>query len=115
MPLRLISLAGFCLLLIYPLASQAQLPGAASVGMTYYAQWKVSSDDFGVTPPDAPFLGKHEVCGIGPEITLPLASKSKLYGFANFRYFWETGAISTLEGDGFLRTLTFPISGIPLQ
>mgnify|MGYP001812405456 CR=1 FL=1 len=91
------------------------MDGAASAGVVYYAQWKVSRDDFGVTPPGGPFLGKHEVYGIGPEITLPLASKSKLYGFANFRYFWETGAISTLEGDGFLRTLTFPISGIPLQ
>ena len=91
------------------------MDGAASAGLVYYAQWKVSSDDFGVTPPDGRFLGKHEVYGIGPEISLPLASKSKLYGFANLRYIWETGARSTLEGDTLLLTLSFPIPSIPLQ
>jgi hypothetical protein len=91
------------------------MDGAASAGLAYYAQWKVSKDDFGVTPPAGPFLGRHEVYGIGPELTLPLASKSKLYGFANLRYFWETGAKSTLEGETFLLTLSFPIPSISLQ
>ncbi len=91
------------------------MDGAASAGLAYYAQWKVSRDDFGATPPAGPFLAKHEVYGFGPELTLPLASKSKLYGFANLRYFWETGAKSTLEGDTFLLTLSFPIPSISLQ
>jgi hypothetical protein len=61
-----------------------------------------------------PKIGKHEVYGFGPEVTLPLASKSKLYGFANLRYFWETDAKSTLEGETLLLTITLPIPSIPL-
>ena len=91
------------------------MDGAASAGIAYYAQWKVSDDDFGISLPGGPRVGKHEVYGIGPEVTLPLASKSKLYGFANLRYFWESGAKSTLEGETLLVTLTFPIPSIPLQ
>ena len=91
------------------------MDGAASAGLAYYAQWKVSRDDFGVTPLGGPFLGQHEVYGVGAELMLPLASKSKLYGFANLRYFWETGAKTTLEGEALLLTLSFPFPSIPLQ
>jgi hypothetical protein len=91
------------------------LDGAANAGLAYYAQWKVSSDDFGATPPAGPFLGKHEVYGIGPELILPLASKSKLYGFASLRYFWETGARTALEGESFVLTFVFPIPSVPLK
>jgi hypothetical protein len=91
------------------------MDGAASAGIAYYAQWKVSNDDFDAPLPGDPRVGKHEVFGIGPEITLPLASKSKLYGFANLRYFWESGAKSTLEGETLLLTFTFPIPSIALQ
>ena len=52
--------------------------------------------------------------GIGPEETLPLATKKTLYGFVNARYFWEFGAESTLEGNTFVLTLTFPIPSVPL-
>jgi hypothetical protein len=91
------------------------MDGAASAGLAYYAQRKLTRDDFGVSLPTDRRIGKHEVYGIGPEVTLPLASKSKLYGFANLRYFWESGARSTLEGETLLLTLTFPIPSIPLQ
>ena len=52
---------------------------------------------------------------LGPEVTIPLASKKKLYGFLNLRYIWETGARTTLEGNTFLLTLSFPVPSIPLQ
>ena len=91
------------------------MEGAASAGIAFYAQWKVSRDDFGATAPSGALVGKHEVYGIGPEVTLPLASNTRLYGFANLRYFWETGAKSTLEGDTLLLTFTFPIPSISLQ
>ena len=91
------------------------MDGAANFGLAYYAQWKVTSDDTGATPPADPLFGKHRVFAIGPEITLPLASQSKLYGFANLRYFWETGARSTLEGNTLVLTFTFPIPSMPLQ
>jgi hypothetical protein len=93
------------------------MDGAANVGIAYYAQWKVSDDDFGLgfTPPGGPLLDRHRVFGIGPEVTIPLASKSKLFGFLNLRYFWETGARTTLEGNTFLATFSFPVPSIPLQ
>ena len=96
------------------------LQGAASAGVAYYAQWKLSSDDLGLDPPGflLPIerkLPKHRVFGVGPELTLPIASKNKLYALANFRYFWEFGAKSMSEGESFLFTLTFPIPSIPLQ
>ena len=97
------------------------LGGLASAGVGYYGQWKLSSDDLGFDPPGfLPVtverrLPKHRVFGVGPELTLPIASKSKLYALANFRYFKEFGARSTTEGETFLFTLTFPIPGIALQ
>jgi len=90
--------------------------GAISVGIAYYAQWKTSSDDFGLDfdfPAD-PALGKHRVYGYGPEVTIPLASKKKLFGFLNLRYLKETGSRTALEGDTFVATFTFPIPSIPL-
>ena len=93
------------------------MDGAANVGIAYYAQWKVSDDDFGLgfTPPGGPLLDQHRVYGFGPEVTIPLASKKKLYGFLNLRYIWESGARTTLEGNTFLLTLSFPVPSIPLQ
>jgi hypothetical protein len=93
------------------------MDGAANVGIAYYAQWKVSDDDFGLgfTPPGGPLLDRHRVYGFGPEVTIPLASKSTLYGFLNLRYLWETGARTTLEGNTFLATFSFPVPSIPLQ
>ena len=91
--------------------------GALSVGIAYYAQWKLSDDDFGTNPslPVGPTIGKHRVFGFGPEITLPLASKRTLFGFLNLRYIRETGARTALQGDTFLATFTFPVPSIPLQ
>lgn len=92
------------------------LDGALSVGAAYYAQWKLTEDNLGeLERPNGPGLGKHRVYGVGPELTLPLATKKTLYGFVNARYFWEFGAESTLEGNTFVLTLTFPIPSVPLQ
>jgi hypothetical protein len=93
------------------------MEGALSVGVAYYAQWKMTNDDFGFdfSPPAGPLIGKHKVYGFGPDITIPLASKKKLYGFLNIRYFWESGARTTLEGDTFVVTFSFPVPSIPLQ
>ena len=90
--------------------------GALSVGVAYYAQWKLTNDDFGFdfSFPGGPIIGKHRVYGFGPEITLPIASKKNLFGFLNIRYFWETGARSTLEGNTFVATFSFPIPSVPL-
>jgi len=91
------------------------MDGAMSVGLAYYAQWKISKDDLGVVPPGGRDLDKHRIYAFGPEVTLPIASKQTLFGFLNLRYFWETGARNKLEGNTFLATFTFPVPSIPLQ
>jgi hypothetical protein len=96
------------------------LGGGANVGIAYYAQWKLTSDDLGVLPPDFPrpddrLLRKNRVYGVGPEITLPIATKATLYAFANVRYFWEFGARTTLQGYTLVATLTVPIPSIKLK
>lgn len=91
--------------------------GAISIGVACYAQWKLTRDDLGLElqPPSGRRLGKHEVYGIGPDVTLPIATKKKLYGFLNARYFWESGARSTLEGNSLLVSATFLIPSMSLQ
>jgi len=93
------------------------MDGALSVGAAYYAQWKLTEDEFGGDSvlPDGRDLGKNRVFAAGPELTLPIATKKKLFGFLNARYFWEFDAKSTLEGNTFVLTATFPIPSVPLQ
>jgi hypothetical protein len=93
------------------------MEGALNVGAAYYAQWKLSEDDLGldIELPGSRGLGKHQVYGLGPEVTIPIATKKKLYGFLNARYFWEFGAESTLEGESLVLTMTLPIPSVPLQ
>jgi hypothetical protein len=90
--------------------------GAILLGAAYYAQWKITDDDLGfdLELPDGRSLGKHRVYGLGPELTLPIATKKRLIGFVNLRYFWEFGARTTLEGNTFTFTLNFPIPSISL-
>ena len=93
------------------------LDGAANLGVAYYGQWKMTDDDIGIDIdlPPVFLIDKHRVYGVGPELTIPIATKKKLIGFVNARYFWETGARSTLEGNNFILTVTFPIPSVPLQ
>ena len=92
------------------------LEGALSVGAAYYAQWKVTDDDFGLgfqLPTDR-LVGKHEVFGLGPEVTVPLATSQKLIALVNVRYLWETGARTKTEGQTLTVTATFPVPSIPI-
>ena len=94
------------------------MEGALSVGAAYYAQWKVTPDDLGQDLEQllgVQELPKHRVFGVGPEVTIPIATKKKLIAFLNLRYFWEFGARTTLEGNTFTFTATFPIPSVPLQ
>lgn len=92
------------------------MAGAITAGIAYYGQWKVSDDDFGnIEEPDRDFFGRNRGFGVGPEITLPIASSSKLYGLFNLRYFWESGNRSTVEGEALVATITFPIPSVRLQ
>ena len=66
-------------------------------------------------PGDRKLLGRHRVYGFGPDVTIPIATKKKLIAFLNLRYFWETGARTTLEGNTFTFSATFPVPSIQLQ
>jgi hypothetical protein len=93
------------------------MEGALSVGAAYYAQWKLTEDDLGINSPlfSGRSIGKNSVYGVGPELTLPIATSQKLYGFLTARYLWEFDAKSTSEGETFVMTLTLPIPSVPLQ
>jgi hypothetical protein len=91
--------------------------GMWNVGLAYYAQFKVTDDDFGLDLSLPPTFqpAKHQGFGVGPEVSIPIASKRKLYGFLNFRYLWETGVRNNLEGNLFVVTASFPIPSPSLQ
>jgi hypothetical protein len=92
------------------------LHGAAGVGLAYYAQWKLTSDQMSLSPSllpgGAPDLDKHRVVGFGPDVTIPIATKSRLIALVNARYFWETGADLKTQGQTLMLTTTIPIGGI---
>ncbi len=98
------------------------LGGMMVVGAAYYAQWKLTADTLGsFTLPGgtvfSPDLGgiKHRVFGLGPDVTVPVASKSKLFALVNVRYLWEMGARSKTQGTGLALTATFPVPSVRLR
>ena len=97
------------------------LGGGLIVGGAYYAQWKLTEDQLaefvlpGGSEIDVDFPGKHRVFAFGPDVTLPVASKSKLFALVNVRYLWETGAQLKTEGDTLVVTATFPIPSVRLK
>jgi hypothetical protein len=95
--------------------------GGLNVGVAYYAQWKLSQDQLGQEIEDEfaaaglPLPGKHRGYGIGPELTIPIATKKSLIAMVTARYLWETGVRTNVEGRTFLAQVTFPIPSVPLQ
>jgi hypothetical protein len=91
------------------------LHGAASIGAAYYAQWKVTPDEFEMSPGVTQSVSvqkKHRVYGVGPEVTIPIATKTKLISLVNVRYMWEQGARLKTQGQTFIITNTIPVGGI---
>jgi hypothetical protein len=93
------------------------LEGAASVGLAYHAQYKLTHDDFGLpgTLPGGPLIGKHRVWGFGPDVTLPVATKSALIALVNVRYLWEVDARVKTQGQTLVITTTFPVPSIKIS
>ena len=97
------------------------LGGGLVIGGAYYAQWKLTRDqlaDFVLPGGDrvaVAFPNKHRVFAFGPDVTLPIASKSKLFALVNIRYFWETGARVKTEGQTLTITATFPVPSVKLK
>ncbi len=97
------------------------LGGGLVIGGAYYAQWKLTNDELGsfVLPGggtvEPELVNKHRVFAFGPDVTVPVATKTKLFALVNFRYLWETGARTKTEGSTFVVTATFPIPSVKLQ
>jgi hypothetical protein len=95
--------------------------GGVSVGMAYYVEWKITKDQLGEfvlpggKPIDVELPHKHNVWAVGPDVTLPVASKSKLFALVNVRYLWETGARMKTEGGTLVVTATLPIPSMKLK
>ena len=91
------------------------------IGAGYYAQWKLTADSLGiVTLPGRRTLSpdlepKHKVFAAGPDVTLPVATKAKLFALLNFRYLWEFGATTKTQGQSLVVTATFPIPSVKLH
>lgn len=90
------------------------LQGGLSVGLTYYATWKLTDDQFDDRLVGLLVRGKNRVYGLGPEVTLAIASRKTVYGFATVRYQWEMGARTTTEGGAFNILATFLLKPIKL-
>lgn len=54
-------------------------------------------------------------CALGPEVTLPLASKDTLIGFLTIRYEWEALARTTTQGSMLTVAAAFPFKPIKLK
>ena len=88
--------------------------GALSVGIAYYAQWKLTEDTIGgldeLDPslPSTLTLNRSQLYALGPEINIPIIRKDKLISLIVARYQWEFEARATLEGQAFNLFVNFP-------
>jgi hypothetical protein len=55
------------------------------------------------------------VFGVGPDVTIPIATKTKLISLINVRYLIETGAKVKTQGHTLMVTNTIPIGGVKAQ
>ena len=96
---------------------KSYLQGTLSVGVAYYAQWKLTQDDFGILLPlpISSLLAKHRVYAVGPDVTVPIAARKRLISLVNIRYLWETGARVKTQGSSLIITATFPVPSPKLQ
>jgi len=97
------------------------LGGGLIIGAAYYGQWKLTEDVLGrfVLPGGREIVldvdDTHRVFGFGPDVTLPVASRTKLFALVNIRYFWESGARMKTQGNNLLVTATFPIPSVTVK
>ena len=60
-------------------------------------------------------LGKNRAAALGPEFSIPLATKNTLYGFFTFRYEFEVYARTTTQGNAMIMSVVFPFKPIKLK
>ena len=95
-------------------AGKSFLQGAASIGMAYYAQWKLTEDEFAMASLTLPVKDKHRVFGLGPDVTIPIATSTKLIALVNLRYLFEMGTQTKTQGQSLVLTTTFPVGGFKI-
>jgi len=89
------------------------LGGGLTAGLAYYGTVKLTDDQFD-SRLGALIRGKNRVWGLGPEVSLALATKKAVYGFLTVRYEWELAARTTTEGAAWNIMATFPLKPIRL-
>lgn len=89
------------------------LRGGLTVGLAYYASFKLAQDEIDGVP-DALIRGRNKVFALGPEVSLALARRGVLYGFLKFNYQWEVYAQTNTQGSEFNMVLSLPIKPIKL-
>jgi hypothetical protein len=90
------------------------LKGGLTVGLDYYAAFKVSDDQIEGLPDILVRNGKNKTFALGPEVSLALARKGMLYGFLKVNYQWETYARSATQGSELTILATFLVKPIKL-
>jgi hypothetical protein len=90
------------------------MKGGITAGLVYYASFKLT-DDVIEGLPGIFVPGKNKVFALGPEVTIALASKSKVYGFLKLNYEWELYAKTATQGSEFSIMLTLPIGPFPIS
>jgi hypothetical protein len=82
------------------------LKGGLTVGLAYYAAFKLTEDTIGRIP-DILIRGKNRSFALGPEVSLALARRDTVYGFLRVAYYWETYARTTTQGRAWFIGATF--------
>ena len=90
------------------------LKGGLVAGLAYYGTFKLTDDEFDSRLVSRLIRDKNRVWGLGPEVTLALATKQAVYGFVTVRYQWELAARTTTEGAAWNIMATFPLKPIRL-
>ena len=90
------------------------LGGGLTAGLAYYGTSKLSDDRFDSQAANLLIRGRNQVWGLGPEVTVAIASGKKVYGFATVRYQWEIAGRTTTEGSAWNLSFVFPLKPIQI-
>ena len=90
------------------------LRGGLTAGLAYYGTYKLSDDRFDSRAANLLISGKNQVWALGPEVTLAIAARKKVYGFATLRYQWELAGRTTTEGAAWNLSFVFPLKPIQI-
>ena len=91
-------------------AARSFMQGAASAGVAYSAQWKMTHDSGSGIPPALP-IANGRVFGVGPELDMPVFAKGKNMGLVSVRYLWPSGPKEALGGQVF--AISFTLAHFP--